>query len=151
MHRTDKLEALGAALQVLDFATAETRKRAPHLQHPLLCLDAIRVGVEQGGRAGIVAVCAVQESLCTNHQSSAECTMTMDASLMLLMQSEPSCLLFAATTSLFWSPVKWQCARRSCSTRKANGAICCNSCQFYVRGLIGRWTICSSVLSVAEN
>ncbi len=37
----------------MEFAKAETQKRAPHLTHPLLCLDAIRVGVEQGGHAGL--------------------------------------------------------------------------------------------------
>ena len=51
--RTDKLEPLGEALPILEFARAETRKRAPHLTHPLLCLDAIRTGVEQGGHAGL--------------------------------------------------------------------------------------------------
>lgn len=52
-RRTDKLEPLGEALPILEFAKAETQKRAPHLTHPLLCLDAIRVGVEQGGHAGL--------------------------------------------------------------------------------------------------
>lgn len=54
MHcRTDKLESLGEALPILEFARAETQKRAPHLTHPLLCLDAIRVGIEEGGLAGL--------------------------------------------------------------------------------------------------
>ena len=56
MCRTDKLEAMGEALAIVDFARAETRKRAPHLTHPLLCLDAIRTGIEHGGRAGLRAV-----------------------------------------------------------------------------------------------
>ncbi|KAK9827372.1 hypothetical protein WJX81_002997 [Elliptochloris bilobata] len=55
LYRTDKLEALGEALAVVDFARAETQKRAPHLMHPLLCLDAIRAGIEHGGRAGLRA------------------------------------------------------------------------------------------------
>ena len=50
---TDKLEALGEAVAIVDFARAETQRRAPHLTHPLLCLDAIRFGVEHGGRAGL--------------------------------------------------------------------------------------------------
>jgi hypothetical protein len=54
--RTDKLEPLGEALPILEFARAETQKRAPHLTHPLLCLDAIRIGIEQGGLAGLKAV-----------------------------------------------------------------------------------------------
>ena len=54
--RTDKLEPLGEAVAVLEFARAETQKRAPHLTHPLLCLDAIKAGVEQGGQAGLKQV-----------------------------------------------------------------------------------------------
>ena len=53
MGRTDKLEALAEALAVVDFAYAETQRRAPHLTHPLLCLDAIRAGIEHGGRVGL--------------------------------------------------------------------------------------------------
>ena len=41
---------------MLEFARAETQKRAPHLTHPLLCLDAIKAGVEQGGQAGLKQV-----------------------------------------------------------------------------------------------
>ena len=41
---------------MLDFARAEAQKRAAHVTHPLLCLDAIRTGVEQGGQAGLAAV-----------------------------------------------------------------------------------------------
>lgn len=54
--RTDKLEPLGEALAILEFARVETQKRAPHLTHPLLCLDAIRTGVEEGGLAGLKQV-----------------------------------------------------------------------------------------------
>ncbi|CAL8463963.1 g3498 [Coccomyxa elongata] len=53
LYRTDKLEPLGEALPILEFARAETQKRAPHLTHPLLCLDAIRTGIEEGGLAGL--------------------------------------------------------------------------------------------------
>ena len=55
LYRNDKLEAVGAALPLLDFARAETARRAPNLTHPLLTLDAIRTGVERGGRAGLMA------------------------------------------------------------------------------------------------
>ena len=41
---------------ILDVARAQTMKKARHLQHPLFCLDAIRIGVEQGGHAGLRAV-----------------------------------------------------------------------------------------------
>ena len=41
---------------ILSFARAEAAKRAPGLQHPQLCLDAIQHGVEHGGHAGLVKV-----------------------------------------------------------------------------------------------
>ena len=56
--RTDKIEAFGEALPMLEFAAAETRKRAPHLTHPHLCLEAIKYGVEHGGLAGLRKVIA---------------------------------------------------------------------------------------------
>ena len=55
-HRTDKLESLGEALMMLQFARAETAKRAPHLTHPLLCLDAVQCGIENSGLAGLKKV-----------------------------------------------------------------------------------------------
>lgn len=55
LYRTDRLEPVGEALGVLDFAAAETAKRAPNLTHPLLTIDAIRVGVMRGGREGLKA------------------------------------------------------------------------------------------------
>ena len=55
LDRSDKLEPLGTALPLLDFAAAEALKRAPHLRHPQLTLGAIREGVERGGRAGLAA------------------------------------------------------------------------------------------------
>lgn len=54
--RTDKLESLGEALGVLNFAREQAQQKAAHVTHPLLCLDAIRAGVEQGGQAGLAAV-----------------------------------------------------------------------------------------------
>lgn len=54
LYRTDKLESYGEALAILEFARAEAGKRAGHLQHPLLCLDAIQCGIEHGGEAGLV-------------------------------------------------------------------------------------------------
>lgn len=58
LQRTDRLEPVGEALQILDFAAAETARRAPNLTHPLLTIDAIRVGVTRGGRAGLAAEAA---------------------------------------------------------------------------------------------
>lgn len=55
--RTDKIESFGEALPMLEFAAAETKKRAPHLTHPHLCLEAIKHGIEYGGLAGLRKVC----------------------------------------------------------------------------------------------
>lgn len=53
LYRTDKLESLGEALAIIDFAKAQAAKKGAHLTHPQLCLDAIRWGVEFGGLKGI--------------------------------------------------------------------------------------------------
>ena len=47
---------------VLSFARAQAEKRAAHLTHPLLCLDAIQAGVEHGGLAGLQKVRALLSS-----------------------------------------------------------------------------------------
>ena len=52
-----RLEPLAEALAVLSYARLEASKRAPGLQHPQLCLDAIQFGVEHGGAAGLEKVC----------------------------------------------------------------------------------------------
>eukprot|EP00878_Enallax_costatus_P013083 GHUV01013671.1.p1 GENE.GHUV01013671.1~~GHUV01013671.1.p1 ORF type:complete len:534 (+),score=173.53 GHUV01013671.1:1005-2606(+) len=49
----DRLEPYGEAIAIIDFARAEAAKRARHLQHPQLCLDAIQMGVARGGMAGL--------------------------------------------------------------------------------------------------
>ncbi len=56
LQRTDKLEPLAEALPMIEFARGQAAKRAPHLRHPQLCLDAIQAGVEQGGLAGLKKV-----------------------------------------------------------------------------------------------
>jgi enoyl-CoA hydratase/3-hydroxyacyl-CoA dehydrogenase len=53
LYRSDKIEPLGEALAVIQFAKQQAAQRARHLTHPQLCLDAIQYGVEHGGRAGI--------------------------------------------------------------------------------------------------
>ena len=37
----------------LDFAGLQTSKKAPHLTHPHLCLEAIKYGIQNGGLAGL--------------------------------------------------------------------------------------------------
>ena len=53
LYRTDKLESLGEALAIIEFAKAQAAKKGAHLTHPQLCLDAIKYGVEFGGLKGI--------------------------------------------------------------------------------------------------
>ena len=48
-----RLEPLAEAIAILSYARLEASKRAPGLQHPQLCLDAIQFGVEHGGAAGL--------------------------------------------------------------------------------------------------
>lgn len=53
LQRTDRLEPYGEATAIIDFARAQAAKRARHLTHPQLCLDAIQEGVAKGGLAGL--------------------------------------------------------------------------------------------------
>ncbi|KAL7123819.1 hypothetical protein ABFS83_14G008000 [Erythranthe nasuta] len=52
-YKTDKLESLGEAREILNFARVQTRKRAPNLKHPLVCIDVIEEGIVSGSRAGL--------------------------------------------------------------------------------------------------
>ncbi|CAM6095074.1 unnamed protein product [Calypogeia fissa] len=52
LRRTDKLEPLSEAREIIKFARAQVKKTAPNLQHPVICLDAIEEGVVKGGYAG---------------------------------------------------------------------------------------------------
>lgn len=55
LRRADRLPAFGEAAATVDFARAETAKRAPHLRHPQFCLDAVLAGIASGGDAGLKA------------------------------------------------------------------------------------------------
>ncbi|EPS73418.1 hypothetical protein M569_01334 [Genlisea aurea] len=52
-HKTEKLEPLGEAREILKFARVQTRKRAPNLKHPLVCIDVVEEGIVSGSRAGL--------------------------------------------------------------------------------------------------
>jgi len=62
LYKTDKLEPLGEAREILKFARAQARKRAPNLYHPLVCIDIIEAGIVAGPRAGLwkVVICLHQ-------------------------------------------------------------------------------------------
>ncbi|KAK7363563.1 hypothetical protein VNO77_05709 [Canavalia gladiata] len=53
LYKTDKIEPLGEAREILKFVRDQTRKRAPNLQHPLVCIDVIEAGIVAGPRAGL--------------------------------------------------------------------------------------------------
>jgi len=55
LRRADRLPPFAEAAAVVEFARAETAKRAPHLRHPQLCLDAVLAGIAGGGDAGLKA------------------------------------------------------------------------------------------------
>eukprot|EP00897_Mesotaenium_endlicherianum_P002256 jgi/Mesen1/2058/ME000150S01147 len=52
LYRTDKLEPLGEAREILRFARAQVQKTAPNLVHPHRCLDAVEAGITVGGYNG---------------------------------------------------------------------------------------------------
>ena len=53
LYKTDKLEPLGEAREILKFARAQARKQAANLEHPLICIDVIEEGIVSGPRAGL--------------------------------------------------------------------------------------------------
>ncbi|KAE8736040.1 Glyoxysomal fatty acid beta-oxidation multifunctional protein MFP-a [Hibiscus syriacus] len=53
VYKTDKIEALGEAREILNFAREQARKRALNLKHPLVCIDVIEEGIVAGPRAGL--------------------------------------------------------------------------------------------------
>ncbi|CAK9145592.1 unnamed protein product [Ilex paraguariensis] len=53
LYKTDKLEPLGEAREILKFARTQAQRRAPNLNHPLFCIDAIEEGIVSGPRAGL--------------------------------------------------------------------------------------------------
>lgn len=52
-YKTDKLEPLGEAREILNFARAQARRQAPNLRHPLVCIDVVEEGIVNGPRAGL--------------------------------------------------------------------------------------------------
>ncbi|KAK6122608.1 hypothetical protein DH2020_043644 [Rehmannia glutinosa] len=60
-YKTDKLEPLGEAREMLKFARAQTRKRAPNLRHPLVCIDVVEEGIVSGARTGLWKVPGVTD------------------------------------------------------------------------------------------
>lgn len=59
LYKTEKIEPLGEAREILKFARAQAQKRAPNLKHPLVCIDVIEAGIVSGPRAGLWKVISV--------------------------------------------------------------------------------------------
>ncbi|KAJ0954535.1 putative isomerase, Enoyl-CoA hydratase, 3-hydroxyacyl-CoA dehydrogenase [Helianthus annuus] len=53
LYKTDKIEPLGEAREILKFARAQTRTQPPNLQHPQVCIDVIEEGIVSGPDAGL--------------------------------------------------------------------------------------------------
>ena len=53
LQRKDRLESPELAQMIFGVARDQTRRRAPHVRRPLLCIDAIEAGVLKGGEAGL--------------------------------------------------------------------------------------------------
>ncbi|KAJ4843076.1 hypothetical protein Tsubulata_042022 [Turnera subulata] len=54
LYRTDKLDSLVEAREKFRFARAQSRKQAPNLTHPLICIDVMEEGIVSGGRVGLL-------------------------------------------------------------------------------------------------
>ncbi|MFS7926730.1 putative isomerase, 3-hydroxyacyl-CoA dehydrogenase, Enoyl-CoA hydratase [Helianthus anomalus] len=53
LYKTDKIEPLGKACEILKFSRAQTRTQPPNLQHPQVCIDVIEEGIVSGPDAGL--------------------------------------------------------------------------------------------------
>jgi enoyl-CoA hydratase/3-hydroxyacyl-CoA dehydrogenase len=53
LYKTDKLEPLGEAKEILKFARGQAQKQAANLHHPQVCIDAIEEGIVAGPQAGL--------------------------------------------------------------------------------------------------
>ncbi|PSS01513.1 3-hydroxyacyl-CoA dehydrogenase [Actinidia chinensis var. chinensis] len=53
LYKTDKIEPLGEAREILKFVRAQARKQAPNLEHPLVCIDVVELGIASGPHAGL--------------------------------------------------------------------------------------------------
>ncbi|KAJ7955127.1 glyoxysomal fatty acid beta-oxidation multifunctional protein MFP-a-like [Quillaja saponaria] len=63
LYKTDKIEPLGEAREILKFARDQARKRAPNLTHPLVCIDVVEEGIVSGPRAGLLKESQASEEL----------------------------------------------------------------------------------------
>ncbi|KAI8012326.1 hypothetical protein LOK49_LG06G03391 [Camellia lanceoleosa] len=48
LYKTDKIEPLGEAREILKFARTQARKQAPNLEHPIVCINVVEEGIVSG-------------------------------------------------------------------------------------------------------
>ncbi|KAI8009414.1 hypothetical protein LOK49_LG06G03330 [Camellia lanceoleosa] len=53
LYKTDKIEPLGEAREILKFARTQARKQAPNLEHPIVCINVVEEGIVSDPRAGL--------------------------------------------------------------------------------------------------
>ncbi|CAL5337879.1 unnamed protein product [Camellia sinensis] len=53
LYKTDKIDPLGEAREILKFARTQARKQAPNLEHPIVCINVIEEGIVSGPRVGL--------------------------------------------------------------------------------------------------
>ncbi|THG03548.1 hypothetical protein TEA_012206 [Camellia sinensis var. sinensis] len=53
LYKTDKIEPLGEAREILKFARTQARKQAPNLEHPIVCINVVEEGIVSSPRAGL--------------------------------------------------------------------------------------------------
>ena len=56
LYRTDRLPDLVEVKDILKFARVQTKKKAPNVQHPIVCIDVIEEGIVCGPRVGLMKV-----------------------------------------------------------------------------------------------
>ncbi|KAF8720007.1 hypothetical protein HU200_024778 [Digitaria exilis] len=54
LYRTDRLPDLVEVRNVLEFARVQTKKKAPNVPHPIVCIDVIEEGIVSGPRLGLM-------------------------------------------------------------------------------------------------
>eukprot|EP00252_Welwitschia_mirabilis_P021449 TRINITY_DN550_c0_g1_i1.p1 TRINITY_DN550_c0_g1~~TRINITY_DN550_c0_g1_i1.p1 ORF type:complete len:727 (+),score=141.43 TRINITY_DN550_c0_g1_i1:283-2463(+) len=54
LYRTDRIEPLGEAREIIKFARIQAQKKASIFSHPLVCLDVVEEGIVSGPMVGLV-------------------------------------------------------------------------------------------------
>ncbi|KAB1213968.1 Glyoxysomal fatty acid beta-oxidation multifunctional protein MFP-a [Morella rubra] len=63
LYKTDKIEPLREAREILKFARAQAQNQSPNVKHPLVCIDVIEEGILSGPWAGLLKEAAASTAL----------------------------------------------------------------------------------------